>query len=75
MAKWLRDEESTVRIEGHADKTESIDLAKERAIGVRDALAEMGVPAKQMRWETCKSLHPMSRRHAVLNQRVEVHLD
>jgi len=74
MAKHLVEDEDNVRIEGHADSNENPEVALQRARAVRDALVGLGVSKSQLRPESCKSLHPLSRTHPAANRRVEVHL-
>eukprot|EP00933_Yihiella_yeosuensis_P045073 TRINITY_DN40381_c0_g1_i1.p1 TRINITY_DN40381_c0_g1~~TRINITY_DN40381_c0_g1_i1.p1 ORF type:complete len:626 (-),score=146.28 TRINITY_DN40381_c0_g1_i1:8-1843(-) len=74
MAKCIDEDEYTVRIEGHIDKDEPPTLAKERAEAVKAEMVKLGVSRMYLKLETCKSFHPMSRRHMAANRRVEVHL-
>lgn len=67
-------EEHAVRLEGHVDRDENPDLAGRRAVRVRELLMELGVPRTQMRPQSCKALHPLSRTQLAVNRRVELHI-
>lgn len=75
MAKCILSDDYTVRIEGHADAGEQPEVALKRACGVRDALLDLGVGRSQLRVESCKAHHPLSRLKAAVNRRVEIHVD
>jgi len=75
MAKCLLADGHTVRIEGHIDKGEQPEVAMQRARAVRDTLLDLGVERAQLRVESCKALHPLSRLQPAVNRRVEVHLE
>jgi len=74
IAKCLIEESLNVRIEGHIDKSEPEDIAMQRAQKVRDALRGLGVKKSQLRPESCKNLHPLSRLQPCPNRRVELHI-
>eukprot|EP00913_Durusdinium_trenchii_P003284 g3039.t1 len=56
------------------DRDENPDLAGRRAVRVRELLMELGVPRTQMRPQSCKALHPLSRTQLAVNRRVELHI-
>ncbi|CAJ1402656.1 unnamed protein product [Effrenium voratum] len=74
VSKALKEDERAVRLEGHVDKEENPDLAGQRAARVRELLMALGVPRTQMRPQSCKALHPLSRTRHAANRRVEVHI-
>eukprot|EP00931_Biecheleriopsis_adriatica_P045070 TRINITY_DN25829_c0_g1_i2.p1 TRINITY_DN25829_c0_g1~~TRINITY_DN25829_c0_g1_i2.p1 ORF type:complete len:589 (-),score=183.20 TRINITY_DN25829_c0_g1_i2:23-1765(-) len=73
-ADLLPETKAVLAVMGKCLKEEDPGIAGERAVRVRNELLNMGVSRSQLKAQSCKSLHPLSRTHPAANRRVEIHI-